>query len=67
LAADGACGSRSDRYQAANCRPAASSTRGQCPLKERVVSRKYDPLVWLGSKIGRRPRHDTLAVPGRKQ
>jgi succinate dehydrogenase / fumarate reductase iron-sulfur subunit len=22
------------------------------PLKERVVSRRYDPLVWLGSKIG---------------
>ena len=26
------------------------------PLKERVVDRKYDPLTWLGSKIGRRPR-----------
>ncbi|HEY3261639.1 MAG TPA: succinate dehydrogenase/fumarate reductase iron-sulfur subunit [Pseudonocardiaceae bacterium] len=25
------------------------------PLKERVVSRKYDPLVWLGNKIRRRP------------
>jgi succinate dehydrogenase / fumarate reductase iron-sulfur subunit len=24
------------------------------PLKERVVDRKYDPLVWLGSKIRRR-------------
>jgi succinate dehydrogenase iron-sulfur subunit len=24
------------------------------PLKERVVDRKYDPLVWLGSKITRR-------------
>jgi succinate dehydrogenase / fumarate reductase, iron-sulfur subunit len=24
------------------------------PLKERVVDRKYDPLVWLGSKILRR-------------
>ena len=24
------------------------------PMKERVVSRKYDPLVWLGSKISRR-------------
>lgn len=24
------------------------------PLKERVVSRKYDPFVWLGSKIRRR-------------
>jgi succinate dehydrogenase / fumarate reductase iron-sulfur subunit len=36
------------------------------PMKERVVSRKYDPLVWLGSKIGRRPRHDTPVVPGKK-
>ena len=27
------------------------------PLKERVVGRKYDPLVWLGSKISRRPPH----------
>jgi succinate dehydrogenase / fumarate reductase iron-sulfur subunit len=34
------------------------------PLKERVVGRKYDPLVWLGAKIGRRPRHDTPPVPG---
>jgi succinate dehydrogenase / fumarate reductase iron-sulfur subunit len=25
------------------------------PLKERVVDRKYDPLTWLGAKIGRRP------------
>ena len=24
------------------------------PMKERVVGRKYDPLVWLGSKITRR-------------
>ena len=24
------------------------------PMKERVVDKKYDPLVWLGSKIGRR-------------
>jgi succinate dehydrogenase / fumarate reductase iron-sulfur subunit len=24
------------------------------PLKERAMSRKYDPLVWLGSKIARR-------------
>ncbi len=28
------------------------------PLKERVADRKYDPLVWLGSKIGRRPKSD---------
>jgi len=26
------------------------------PMKERVVDKKYDPLVWLGSKIG--IRHD---------
>jgi succinate dehydrogenase / fumarate reductase iron-sulfur subunit len=24
------------------------------PMKERVVDRKYDPLVWLGNKITRR-------------
>jgi succinate dehydrogenase / fumarate reductase iron-sulfur subunit len=35
------------------------------PMKERVVSRKYDPLVWLGSKIARRPRRDTPAVRGK--
>ncbi len=34
------------------------------PLKERVVGRKYDPLVWLGAKISRRGHHDTPAVPG---
>jgi succinate dehydrogenase / fumarate reductase iron-sulfur subunit len=35
------------------------------PLKERVVGRKYDPLVWLGSKIGfGRPAKDTPKVPG---
>ena len=27
---------------------------GIIPLKERVVDRRYDPLVWLGSKISRR-------------
>ncbi|MQA93796.1 MAG: succinate dehydrogenase/fumarate reductase iron-sulfur subunit [Streptosporangiales bacterium] len=32
------------------------------PMKERVATRKYDPLVWLGSKIGRRPA-DTPKVP----
>ena len=26
------------------------------PLKERVVDRKWDPLVWLGNKIGVRQR-----------
>ena len=29
---------------------------GIIPLKERVVDRKFDPLTWLGSKIGRRPK-----------
>ncbi|PRY01942.1 succinate dehydrogenase/fumarate reductase iron-sulfur subunit [Allonocardiopsis opalescens] len=33
------------------------------PLKERVASRRYDPVVWLGSKIGRRPAKDTPKVP----
>jgi hypothetical protein len=28
------------------------------------VGRKYDPLVWLGDKIGRRPRKDTPKIPG---
>jgi succinate dehydrogenase / fumarate reductase iron-sulfur subunit len=36
------------------------------PMKERVVGRKYDPLVWLGNKITRRPPRDTPAVPGAK-
>jgi succinate dehydrogenase / fumarate reductase iron-sulfur subunit len=36
------------------------------PLKERVVSRKYDPLVWLGNKIGRRANSDTAKVPGKQ-
>ncbi len=35
------------------------------PMKERVVGRKYDPLVWLGDKIGRRTPKDTPAVPGK--
>ena len=26
------------------------------PMKERVVDRKYDPLVWLGNKLFRRKR-----------
>jgi succinate dehydrogenase / fumarate reductase iron-sulfur subunit len=29
------------------------------PMKERVVDRKYDPLVWLGNKIRRRGGGDT--------
>ncbi len=36
------------------------------PMKERVVGRKYDPLVWLGSKITRRQTVDTPEVPGKK-
>jgi succinate dehydrogenase / fumarate reductase iron-sulfur subunit len=35
------------------------------PMKERVVDRKYDPLVWLGSKISRRTRKDTPKIPGK--
>ena len=35
-------------------------------MKERVVDRKYDPLVWLGNKIfrrtGRRGRHGARSV-----
>ena len=33
------------------------------PMKERVVDRKYDPLVWLGSKIFRRDQLDEPPVP----
>jgi succinate dehydrogenase / fumarate reductase, iron-sulfur subunit len=29
---------------------------GIIPLKERVVDRRFDPLTWLGAKIGRRPK-----------
>jgi len=37
------------------------------PMKERVAGRKYDPLVWLGSKISRRPEPSgTPAVPGKR-
>src|SRR5438105_8968251 len=34
------------------------------PMKERVVDRRYDPLVWLGSRISRRTPKDTPKVPG---
>ena len=35
------------------------------PMKERVVDRKYDPLVWLGRKIFRRhPDDDQLVEAG---
>ncbi len=36
------------------------------PMKERVADRKYDPLVWLGSKIGRRTAKDTPKLPGNR-
>jgi succinate dehydrogenase / fumarate reductase iron-sulfur subunit len=32
-------------------------------MKERVVGREYDPLIWLGAKITRRRSHDTPEVP----
>jgi hypothetical protein len=35
-------------------------------MKERVVGRKYDPLVWLGDKITRRAAKDTPMVPNTK-
>ena len=40
------------------------------PMKERVVDTKYDPLIWLGSKIPRRTSsastgHETLEAEGR--
>ena len=30
------------------------------PMKERVVDRKFDPVTWLGSKIGRRDPRDEV-------
>ena len=35
------------------------------PMKERIVGRKYDPLVWLGDKITRRTHKDTPKIPGK--
>jgi succinate dehydrogenase / fumarate reductase iron-sulfur subunit len=29
-------------------------------MKERVVDRKYDPVVWLGSKIFRRDQREEM-------
>ncbi|TDQ48020.1 succinate dehydrogenase/fumarate reductase iron-sulfur subunit [Actinorugispora endophytica] len=39
------------------------------PLKERVADRRYDPLVWLGERIGLRPglRRDTPIVPNTRR
>ncbi|TQN32790.1 succinate dehydrogenase subunit B [Haloactinospora alba] len=33
------------------------------PLKERIADRRYDPVVWLGEKIGLRSGADTPSVP----
>ena len=33
------------------------------PMKERVVDRRYDPLVWLGTKIFRRDKMDGDSAP----
>ena len=43
---------------------------GIIPMKERVVDRRYDPLVWLGSKIFRRgqtPQTSVTSAPGRRR
>src|SRR3712207_414380 len=32
------------------------------PMKERVVDRRYDPLVWLGRKIFRRDELETTSM-----
>jgi succinate dehydrogenase / fumarate reductase iron-sulfur subunit len=32
-------------------------------MKERVVDRKYDPVVWLGDKIFRRNKRDEVEPP----
>ena len=47
-------------------RTSRSPTNALIPMKERVAGRKYDPLVWLGSKISRRPRDPcTPRVPAK--
>ena len=33
------------------------------PMKERVVDKKYDPLVWLGNKIGIRNKDNESREP----
>ncbi|MFI6821924.1 succinate dehydrogenase/fumarate reductase iron-sulfur subunit [Micromonospora sp. NPDC050187] len=40
---------------------------GIIPMKERVVDRKYDPLVWLGSKIFRRGQNEQVQAGARPQ
>jgi succinate dehydrogenase / fumarate reductase iron-sulfur subunit len=36
------------------------------PMKERVVDKKYDPLVWLGSKIGIRNKDTESRTPAKQ-
>ncbi|MEU4566858.1 succinate dehydrogenase/fumarate reductase iron-sulfur subunit [Micromonospora sp. NPDC023956] len=40
---------------------------GIIPMKERVVDRKYDPLVWLGSKIFRRGQNESVEASAKNQ
>jgi hypothetical protein len=42
-------------------------TDNACPDEGARRRAKHDPLTWLGSKIGRRPHHDTPAVPAGKE
>ena len=35
-------------------------------MKERVVDKKYDPLVWLGAKIGLRNKDTEARVPAKQ-
>ncbi|GAB3143470.1 hypothetical protein GCM10027290_19820 [Micromonospora sonneratiae] len=37
------------------------------PMKERVVDRRYDPIVWLGSKIFRRGQTDGSGTGARRE
>jgi succinate dehydrogenase / fumarate reductase iron-sulfur subunit len=37
------------------------------PMKERVVDRRYDPVVWLGSKIFRRGKGEQAADQGTRR
>ena len=38
------------------------------PMKERVVDKRYDPLVWLGAKIGLRSKDDAgREAPARQE
>jgi succinate dehydrogenase / fumarate reductase iron-sulfur subunit len=37
------------------------TNNGIIPLKERVVDVKYDPIAWIGRKLGRRRRRESRA------